>query len=339
MPNSSPIWVCHPKPLPDELLTSWMVRIAHGHSMKLQTFFRVSLGKGQEIWSRDVDRQTPEWLVRALSEHTGVGTKEIEQTSLLAYTQVLYQVYRWSGYQAWILPLKMRATSYRHHGVQFCPQCLAEDHVPYFRKRWRVAFYTTCTKHNCMLHDRCPSCSAPVAFHRGEMGKFSLVNSGPITLCHVCGFDLRGAQAKPPVIYDESAHQIFLPALRLLEGAADIDPHYDVGFFSVFHQLCKSMLTHYSHVKLRQFVTEKIGAPEIQIGLKHEPIESYSLEDRHVVIQLAMWILADPETRIIDAWHHKAIRYNVLKKDFHLMPEWYQAVVERCADWRGEAGL
>ena len=42
------------------------------------------------------------------------------------------------------------------YGLQFCPHCLAEDIEPYFRLAWRLAFYTHCPKHYCMLLDLCP---------------------------------------------------------------------------------------------------------------------------------------------------------------------------------------
>ena len=333
MTNTSKLWLYHPKPLPDELLSSWLVRIAHGHGMKLLTFCRVALGTTQDLWFRDIDRQVPDWFVRALSEHTGAGVRQIRRASLLDYKGVLYRRYHWSGHQYWLLPLNMVDTSYHHPGMQFCPLCLAEDKEPYFRRRWRVAFYTMCTRHQCMVHDRCPSCGAPVAFHRREMGKFSQVDAGLITQCHACDFDLRESEAVAPVIYDESAGQTWLPALQMLEGDG-VDARYNVGFFAVLHQLCKLMLTHYSHVHLRQYVSEKIGAPEVALRPKHESFEHYSLEERHVVIQLAMWLLADPEARIVEAWKNKAVRYNVLKKDFHPRPRWYRDIVEQCVDWR-----
>jgi len=336
MANASQFWLYHPNPLPDELLSSWLVRIAHGHNMKLQTFFRVALGTAQALWFRDIDRQAPDWLIRALSEHTGAGLRQIRRTSLLDYKGVLYRRYRWSGHQYWLLPLNMIDTSYHHNGVQFCPHCLQEDKEPYFRKRWRVAFYTMCTRHQCMLHDQCPSCGAIVAFHRREMGKIGQVDAGLITQCHACDFDLREAKTGVPVIYDESADLMWLPALRMLEGES-VGACYNVGFFAVLHQLCKIMLTHYSHEHLQQFVAARIGAPEIILRPKHESFEYYSLEERHVVIQLAMWLLADPETRIMDAWRNKAVRYNVLNKDFQPRPQWYRDIVERCADWRKAA--
>lgn len=303
--------------------------------MKLNTFCRVSLGKGQEIWSRDIDRQAPDWLVNAMSIHTGVSVQEVLSCSLLAYKGILYREYRWSGQQFWLLPLKIAATTYHHHGMQYCAKCLAEDEVPYFRKRWRVAFYTMCTKHQCMLHDRCPSCDAPVMFHRGEMGKFSQVESGAITLCHSCAFDLRESSITKPTIYDESAYQALLPALKVLEGNRSDDVRYDVSFFAVLHQICKTMLTHYAHVRLREYVSDQVDAPAILLRKTKNSFEFYSLADRHLVIQLAMWLLANPETRIVDAWRNKAVRYNELKKDMELIPKWYSKIVGQCSDWRG----
>ena len=333
MANASQLWMFHPKPLPDELLSSWLVRIAHGHGMKLLTFFRVALGTTQDLWFRDIDRQVPDWFVRALSEHTGAGVRQIRRASLQDYKGVLYRRYHWSGHQYWLLPLNMVDTSYHHPGMQFCPLCLAEDKEPYFRKRWRVAFYTMCTKHQCMVHDRCPSCGAPVAFHRRELGKFSQVDAGLITQCHACDFDLRESKIVAPVIFDESVRLMWMPTLRMLEGDGG-NPQYNVGFFAVLHQLCKIMLTHYSHVQLRKYVSGKIGAPEIQLQIKHKSFEHYSLEERHVVIQLAMWLLADPEARIVDAWRNKVVRYNILNKDFQPRPQWYRNIITRCEDWR-----
>jgi hypothetical protein len=334
MPNASPLWLYHPMPQPDELLSSWLVRIACGHSMKLQTFCRVSLGKGQEIWVRDIDRQAMSWLLEAVSKHTGVSLSEVKQTSLRAYQGWLYRNYRWSGHQYWLLPLIMVNTSFRHNGLQFCPGCLAGDDVPYFRKRWRVALYTMCTQHQCMLYDQCPSCGATISFHRREMGKFTVVDAGSLTLCHACEFDLRTAETKRPIIYDESAYLTWLPILQTLEGNSENDVRYDVEFFAVLHQLCKILLSHYAHVRLQRYVAEKIGAPEIKLHTSHKSFEYYSLDERHVIIQMAMWLLADPEIRIVDAWRNKAVRYNVLKKDFQPMPKWYREIVERCADWR-----
>lgn len=170
------------------------------------------------------------------------------------------------------------------------------------------------------------------------MGRFSVIDGGELTWCHVCNFDLREAPPRQPAIYDDSAFHAWRSVLQLLEGDLAADARYDVGYFAVAHQLCKIMLTHYSHVHLRQYVSENIHAPGIQLRQRREPFEQYSLDERHVVIQLVMWLLADPAERIVAAWRDKAVRYNILGKDFIQCPQWYREIVSRCSDWRKMAG-
>ena len=55
---SGTLWPAHPKPLPDELLSSWMVRIAGQHGLKLHTFAS-AVWPGISIWNRDIDRSGP----------------------------------------------------------------------------------------------------------------------------------------------------------------------------------------------------------------------------------------------------------------------------------------
>lgn len=48
----------------------------------------------------------------------------------------------------------------------FCPSCLAEDHTPYLRKRWRLAYQFVCERHNQLLHDCCPQCHRRIDYSR-----------------------------------------------------------------------------------------------------------------------------------------------------------------------------
>lgn len=83
--------------------------------------------------------------------------------------------------------MKIRRFTRTGYGLQFCPKCLAADPEPYFRKRWRVAFYTWCTIHDTMLHERCPQCGAPVIFQRREMGRPREVDGGSVTMADLSG--------------------------------------------------------------------------------------------------------------------------------------------------------
>lgn len=144
MPLSGELWPAHPKPLPDELLSSWIVRIASANGLKLQTFCDRVFGKEHQLWNRDIDRHAPPWLLASLARHTGTPIKHVRDATLEVYRGRLYRRKHDAGQLRWILPAGVYHRTRRHFGVQFCPQCLAEDHEPYFRTRWR-GFYPEIT--------------------------------------------------------------------------------------------------------------------------------------------------------------------------------------------------
>ena len=47
--------------------------------------------------------------------------------------------------------------------LQFCPACLREDALPYFRRSWTLATRVSCFRHGCRLRDCCPSCGQGLA--------------------------------------------------------------------------------------------------------------------------------------------------------------------------------
>jgi hypothetical protein len=90
-----------------------------------------------------------------------------------------------------LLPLRDSAHRNRSSWMQYCPQCLATDETPYFRRQWRLASRVSCFAHGCGLRDRCPTCHAGIAvFDLGELV--------PQHFCARCGFDL-GAAPKASV--------------------------------------------------------------------------------------------------------------------------------------------
>ena len=46
----------HPNPFRDELLSSWMVRLAISNGWPFHTFYSKLLGLESPIWSRDIDK-------------------------------------------------------------------------------------------------------------------------------------------------------------------------------------------------------------------------------------------------------------------------------------------
>ena len=85
-----------------------------------------------------------------------------------------------------LLPLRVNAHRSLSTWMQYCPLCLREDAIPYFRRQWRLASRVSCFIHRRGLRDRCPKCRSGIAsFDQGELV--------PQHFCARCGFDLRAA--------------------------------------------------------------------------------------------------------------------------------------------------
>ena len=330
-----PLWPAHLKPLPDELLSSWLVRLAAAHGLKVQTFSRLLAGSGYHIWNRDIDRTAPEWLLDAVCSNTATPTSVANSTTLKAYEGEIYRVFHDSYVLPWILPLKIQRFTRTGYGLQFCPMCLAEDGEPYFRKRWRVALYTWCSAHNVMLHDRCPHCGAPVIFQRRELGRPNESDQGAITQCYACDFDLRETPTVTPIFYEESSRQGFRLSAQQFENCGQ--PSYGQQYYAVLHHLCRMMHSMYRDNWPLEFACQSIGVAAPRLVPKPRTFEGRSLSERHQLVQLGFWYVADLENRLTAAWHEGAITYSALFKDFEDRPDYYDRILERFSNWRSRS--
>jgi len=331
---TDPLWPIRYKPLPDELLSCWLVRLAHGHGLKVQTFCNLMFGNKRQVWNRDIDRLAPPWLIEELVRRTGTSPEIAWNTTLHAYEGILYSKFRFAGALQWILTLKMYHRTRQGFGLQFCPSCLAEDTVPYFRKRWRIALNTVCTRHGTMLLDRCSECGTGVAFHRLDMTRADAIEVTPLSYCHSCGFDLRNAVAEKPIVYDREASQLLFELNRQFDQDIEIGSEWGVGKFAVMHQLSRIMTARSRHVHLREFVLDQVGAQDIELTAGYLNFEMRVISERHHLMQLTSWLFLDLENRLTAAWRARAVRYNVLLKDFPQPPRQYHQIVERLSNWR-----
>lgn len=165
----SPLWPIHPVPLPDELLSSWMLRLAWANGFKVHTFYAEQLGRHRQIWTRDIDHQAPDWLLEHLVNKSGVHRAQVEQTTLRSFESIVFEKLNPNGCTRFLLPISIYHRSRRRAGQQYCPQCLAEDQVPYLRRHWRLSLSMVCVKHRLILEEQCPECHQPIAPHRADM--------------------------------------------------------------------------------------------------------------------------------------------------------------------------
>jgi TniQ len=333
--QSKDLWPVRFKPLPDELLSSWLIRIAHGHGLKAQTFCHLVFGGKRQVWNRDIDRLSPAWLIEELIVRTGTPEHIARNTTLRAYEGWLYQHFRTGGILSWLLVLEMYHRKRTGFGMQFCPQCLQADAIPYFRKRWRVAFNLICPKHRVRLLDRCPRCNSGIEFHRIEQGKPKVFVAEPLSTCHSCGYDLRNAEPATFYVGDNEERRLLLTLCRALESVPNMylretrDDH-----LAVMRHLCKLMHSTRKHVDLADFVSDALGYYPPRFATSKSSIECRNLEERTEILMYVLWMKVRLESRLRDAWRGRAIRYNHMLKDFKDAPDWYVGMVERFSDWR-----
>ena len=335
---SSSLWPIRYKPLPDELLSCWLVRLAHGHGMKVQTFCSVIFGDHRQVWNRDIDRLAPPWILDELCRRTGTSMPAVLRTTLRSYEGILYRKFRHAGPLHWILVLQMYHRKRNGFGQQFCPACLAADTVPYFRKRWRVALNTTCSEHKIMLLERCHACGAAICVHRLDMQKPEFDMDSALSYCYICAADLRTAPKIEAVSYNKGATELLLEASLALAENQGPGTVWNLDLYSVMHQLCRVMTGRYEHLSLRTFVLENLGSRDIALTEGHVSFEMRTIEQRHHLLQLGAWILADLQPRLAAAWRARAIRYNLLLKDFPDRPNWYLDIVGKFSNWRDQRG-
>lgn len=151
--------------LPDELLSSWLVRLAFANGVHPLTLTDVIWPKWR-VWMLDLDRGVaPERECQA-TEFLGVASDVWQAATLrdIAY-QVSGGLPSRPGVWPWVLAIGARNRR-RSGGLQYCPECLATDSIPYFRLRWRLAWHIACETHRVYLRDDCPVCASPLEPHR-----------------------------------------------------------------------------------------------------------------------------------------------------------------------------
>jgi hypothetical protein len=77
-----------PKPLEDEVFSSWWTRVARGNGLSLRKL--TGLLFEQELsFSRDIDRNAPDWVIDGLSSATDVPAPTIRAMTLAAFEGLL----------------------------------------------------------------------------------------------------------------------------------------------------------------------------------------------------------------------------------------------------------
>lgn len=327
------LWPARSKPQPDELLSSWIVRLAMAHGLKLHTFCSMAWPK-RSIWNRDIDKSADEGLLKVLAEHTGYHIEQIRETTLSAYEGWLYERHNPYGNTLWLMPVGVYHRTRRQFGLQFCPRCLSEDQEPYYRRNWRLAFVTFCEHHSVSLLDRCPKCYEAINFHRDEMGHRSQLTAYSLTRCHSCKFDLRRADASQATeIRGECLilfQEMLMAAMR--RGWIEVPSYGAIHshlYFTVLRQLMRVCATGKQAFTLRDAIRIEFGTGSVAPVFlnKSRDIEHLAVCERRGLLDVARCLLEEWPDRFIHLCHKYKVWSSVLLRDLTLAPFWYWNVI------------
>lgn len=322
---SGRLWPAHPKPQEDELLSSWLVRLARANGLKLHTFCDIAWPH-KAIWTRDIDKSADEEVLTILADKTATPLNLVYKTVLKAYEGRLYEKHNSSGNTKWILPVGIYHRIRHRYGMQLCPRCLADDAEPYFRRRWRLAFVTVCEIHGNMLIDRCPTCISPIIYHRCGLDFES------IALCSACGHDLRKCET-----YDGDHLEEIVEFQRYLLRALDkgwfdlptVGPVYSHLYFNVLHHVMRLFATGKRAKRLQGYISHYLGivnndGHEYQ---RNRYIELLGVETRYILGIMAGWLMREWPERFIWFCKKHNILSSMLLRDMDQPPYWYWKVV------------
>ncbi len=162
-----------PTPLDDEVFSSWFVRLAYAHHIHPQTFINLYFGlKNRGRFRKNIDTSLDEKLLKQIQ------TMCKNKINILNLTLKTYSGYLQED------DINIASNRFFSH-LRFCPMCLREDKIVYFRKKWNFTFSTICLKHNCFLYESCPKCNEQLSILK--MYK----NDLPFNNCTKCGFELK----------------------------------------------------------------------------------------------------------------------------------------------------
>lgn len=320
---SGNLWPIHLKPYKNELLSSWLVRIAHAHGLKVQSFYHLEFGSQREIWNRDIDRLAPDWLLQRLHVRTSLNLETIYNTTLQSYKNKLFSTYRSAGSLTWIQTLKIYHRTRHSYGLQFCPLCLKEDKEPYFRKSWRLSLYTFCPYHNVSMHEQCPCCASPIVFYRQELGKPESYDFKPLSICWKCDFNLAESPVKDIDVTDKELVYKWQKLLLKIDKQLPFSQHAQ-DKLKILHHLCAIIISKSLAPKLSEYLEKKTKNRLDLQSIQTNSIEGSNLSTRKTLIFYGFWLMEHFPNRIVTAWKDKAIRYNHLTKDFESCPIFFK---------------
>ncbi|MGY3809678.1 TniQ family protein [Aeromonas veronii] len=329
----------HPQPIAGEILSSWMVRIAFANRYPLHTFYNKLLGYHGAIWNQDIDRHPDDSLLHILSKYTGQSMPVLKSMTLESYTGSLFEHIPSVGNSPWITPLGLFHRTRKRPGMQFCPECLMGNKLPFYRRCWRLSIYAICDLHNCVLADSCPSCCEPIAYHRHGIGRDKIIpETDALFYCHNCWFDLRNSPKISINWFDNNSMQELLFTIGRFEqgywNCGKLTPPCSILFFKGLKALMTAIRGR-NGSRLRKILYDICGVEIVAAdGSLHTEWEGLSSINRAKLLLVTFWVLGDWPNRFVELCREAKFTRSRLAERVDELPFWISSVAVNSLDNR-----
>jgi len=325
------LWPVHAKPQEDELLSSWLARLALAHGQTVAPF-TATVWAGRILVARDVDLWNDPGMFETLATKTRTPPARVFAATLASYEGWLFDQPR-QCHLPWVLPRYLNIRPHRPSGLQFCPWCLASDKEPYFRRQWRLAFLVLCPLHRTLLLDRCQSCGMAVCYERQSAEEPG--TRWTLTQCYRCRTDLRKFAThryRRPV---DSAELEFAVLLQTALQCGWVEmPHNEVIyshlFFTGLHQIMRRLT--YGRMaqplKAALYRSYAIDLPIDYLPNKSVVFEYLNILQRRALLQAVNRLLRNWPDSFLEFCQANNLASHFLIGDHkQALPFWYMRVV------------
>jgi Zn ribbon nucleic-acid-binding protein len=295
-------------PFKDELFSSWIVRTAYAHKTHPHTFANQYLDYRQyAFFSGEEDFTLDERMIQVLESKS---LHKIDIRSLFLKT--------YSGYlQESIYDNPNRFISH----LKYCPVCLREDKVPYFRKKWRVVFYNICHEHKCYLYENCPQCRKKLDISKMYNNKLAYIH------CYNCGFELKKSRRR----FIHKKYRSSIDYQNKLMAAVDSGyitlgkyEVYSFLFLNVFMKFAKLILKDKKYQFIQEHPLYDIIKKAKQNDFNHPIHKRIDLKAQSALFGLIMYIFDNFPINLKQYVLQNELTYYNMTTKIDKIPFWYK---------------
>lgn len=330
--------------LPDELLSSWLIRLAWLNAEKLHTFKRRFWNHTGSPWTRNLDLSVSEETLAHIALMSDVQASLLFPLTLRAFAGSLFESVDQHGGAQGLLCEARTGQRVQGYGLQFCPACLQSDKVPYFRRGWRIAYLVVCPVHQVLFQDACPQCHRPITYHLAEFGAASLPQRVPTSFCGYCGLDWRSSAIGERVELDDSFLEWQIKLSQALntgwiDYSGNGSPIFALSYFSGLRSVLRLLSSASQRsLKLRQLVAKELGMLPLEtpgLGRKNL-VGRVRLGDRLFLLRQACWLLENWPHRFSAVLREAGLAYSYIDQYRHgvSLPYWIASVATEARDER-----